>query len=204
MEQVTLRQLLESLANDLNDLPAKLEAIDERLTAPTGANWLAAAVSSLRTVCCERTLKALYGRVAHRQDEITEARERDENDIGLGFNRTSEVATDVVARFVGLNGLASPSPRVILVEKLRDHLRPFLSATAQSLVEDAKRRREFQRLLRSYKGQMQTAQRRLDDAALFFTTENLRLIAYLSNNSGERQRLMRIRWNPRTGRVESG
>ena len=203
MEQVTRRQLLESLAQQLSELPAKLEAIEKLIICPGGANWLDAAVSSLSTVCCQSTLRALYFRADHRQDEITEARERDDNDMRLGFNRRSEFATDVVARFVGLNALARPSPRVILVERLRDLLRPYLTASAESLVDDATTRRHFQRLIRGYKGQLQTAEQRLADAALFFTTENLQLIAYLSTNLGERRRLTQVRWNPRTGRVEA-
>lgn len=202
-EQITRRQLLESLTQQLHELPAKLDAIENLMTGPGGAHWLDAALSSLSTVCCDRTLRALYTRADRGQDEITDAKERDDNDMRLGFNRKSDFATDVVARFVGLNALARPSPRVILVEQLRDLLRPFLSATAESLIEDAKTRRQFQRLIRGYEGQLQTAKRRLADAPLFFSTENLQLIAYLSTNLSERRRLTQIRWNPRTGRVEA-
>jgi hypothetical protein len=202
-EQVARRQLLESLAQELSELPAKLDAIESLLTGRGGAQWLDVAVSSLSTACCERTMNALYARATHREDEITQAKERDDDDMRLGFNRKSDFSTDVVARFVGLNALVRPSPRVILVERLRDLLRPFLTATAESLVDDAPTRREFQRLIKSYTGQLQTANRRLADATLFFTTENVRLIAYLSTNSSERRRLAGMRWNSRTGRVEA-
>lgn len=78
------------------------------MTGAGGANWLDAALGSLSTVCCERTLRALYARADHRQDEITEAKERErpeqpfnQNDSQRRFGQVEGHWTCVVAHALG-------------------------------------------------------------------------------------------------------
>jgi hypothetical protein len=203
-KQIRRHELRESLSKQLAELPSVIDRIEKLIYGPRGAKWLENARNSLVTMCPVRVLRSLELRVSQGNAEIVVAREIDnENDTRLGFRRDSEYATDVIGRFAGLGALASPSPRILLVEQLRDPLRTYIGTSADDLMGRRSRLRYFQDLQASLEGKLRTAERRLEEARLFFTTRNLRLLAHLATSSMDRAFLERVIWNEAEGFVET-
>lgn len=201
-KQIDRYQKLQALTETLRELPSRLALIESLLYGPQGAAWHEKAEQSLIKLCSQQVLDQLYLRASRRDADILHARIRTEDDVQLGFRRDSDFAFDLIAQFSGLGALVKPSPREILMERLRDPLKPFLSMTADSLIANPSNHRHFNRLYRGMSEHVQSAERRLAEAPLFFTTENLRLLAHLAKNQNDRMRMEQLVWNDSTGLVE--
>lgn len=201
---VARHQMREALVERLRLVPLILERIDQLLYQPRGVMWHEKAVKSLTALCSAKILSKLDVRVSHLEADIYMSRARDDNDVNLGFRTTqsdSELIHELVGRFSGLGCLNRMSPRLLLVDQLRDQLHHYVGVSADSILE-RKRRQPFQRLIQSAPDKLLAAERRLAEAQSFFTTENLRLLAFLADSPAERARLSRITWNEVKGVAE--
>lgn len=191
---VARHQMREALAERLRLVPLILERIDQLLHQPYGVVWHEKAIRSLTSICSEKVMNRLYARVSHLESDIYMSRAKGGNDVNLGFrsmHSDSKLVHELVGRFSGLGCLNRASPRLLLVDQLRDQLRGYVGVTADSILE-RKRRQPFQRLMQSVPDKLQAAERRLAEAQAFFTTENLRLLALLADSPGERAMLSRL------------
>lgn len=203
-KQIDRLQTHAALTEILSALPAHLASIDSLIYGDRGVQWLEAAELSLVKLCSQDVLQQLYLRASRRDSEIVQARERTDDDVQLGFRRDATTVTDTVDRFNGLDALAPPSPRMLLLERLRDPLRAFVALSADKLIEKPVNRRLLQSLYKSIPGALQTAGRKLAEAPLFFTTVNLRRLSHLAKSPVDRQRMGKLVWNDSKGIVEIG
>lgn len=202
-KQIRRYELRESLIVQLAALPEVLTRIESLIHGDGGAKWLERAHYSLLAICPSSVIRQLELRVSRRDADITVAKEIDrENQTRLGFTRDAEYETDTIGTFAGLGALASPSPRIVLFEQLLTPLRTFLGVGADELMQKMSRLRYFQDLQASLEGKLRTAERRLQDAQLFFATANLRLLRHLAQNPNDRTMLGRVVWNGTAGKVE--
>lgn len=195
------QRLKQSIIDTLEELPEIQRRAASLLDEPHGARWLQRAIGSLARVCPPRVYEELYRRSTRMESAITKARRRTDNDPPGPDGSHFGFITETVAVIDGIGCLATPHPKDILEERVLKPLVELRGLSAEAVLEKGAKRRWFQAWRKGLAGEFEMAERRLQQARLFFTAGNLEKIQLLANGSDEVARLEKLGWDGANGLV---
>lgn len=199
-------RLEESLRDKLLRLPSVRARAHDLLNRPRGALWLDQAVRSLHALLPRGVFKKLHHEVMQADGRIYVTRLRTDKDppapkLSPG-QPPSKYIDDHVATLRGIRAIDTPLARSIIETNVLKELDIYAEFTAGWLIDNKPMRKRFDEWERGINGHLSTAEQRLREASVFFTTENLRALALLTTNPDEQARLLLLTFDPASGVVE--
>lgn len=194
-------RLKQSVAETLEELPEIERRARRLLQDRRGATWLKRAIGSLARACPARIYEDIVRRSTKMNGAITRARRRTEDDPPNVGEPYSPFVTETLAVLDGIGGLAPPYPTDIIEGRILKPLCEWKGKSAADILDKGGTRRAFQAWRKGLLGDFEAVERKLAQAQLFFTPDNLKKIALMATRLEESEQLAKLAWDGENGVV---